>query len=75
MHLVAECALSFTIAGQSFAMGAGDSIHTENSHKFSLRSAALLLMAGGWQIRTRWLDADALFAIMLADRASANFAP
>ena len=29
-------------------MAAGETIHTENSHKYGLRGARLLLLAGGW---------------------------
>lgn len=48
MHLVATRDIGFTVSGRSFAMRAGESIHTENSHKFDLRSGNLLLLAGGW---------------------------
>ena len=39
------CATSrFTVAGQRFAMRAGETIHTENSHKYGYRDARLLLL-------------------------------
>jgi L-histidine N-alpha-methyltransferase len=46
MHLEAIRDLSFTVAGQVFAMTAGETIHTENSHKYGDRDARLLLAAG-----------------------------
>ena len=52
MHLVAREDVSFTVSGQRFAMRAVESIHTENSHKFSRRSGNVLLLAGGLLIGT-----------------------
>jgi dimethylhistidine N-methyltransferase len=45
MHLEAVNATGFTIAGQHFAFAAGETIHTENSHKYGYRDARLLLLA------------------------------
>ncbi|MFA9200203.1 MAG: L-histidine N(alpha)-methyltransferase [Cypionkella sp.] len=75
MHLVAERALHFSVAGHAFAMAPGESIHTENSHKFSRRSANLLLLAGGWTPRRRWLDGAERFSLILADATIARSAP
>lgn len=69
MHLVAKRAVSFTVAGHAFAMQAGESIHTESSHKYDGRTARLLLRAGGWEPMTEWQDEDGLFSLHLA-RAS-----
>ena len=57
MHLVATRDTSFTIDGQRFAFAAGESIHTENSHKYGPRGARLLLLAGGWTPLAEWTDA------------------
>lgn len=48
MHLVARRDVAFTVAGQEFDLAAGQTIHTENSHKYGLDSARLLLAAAGW---------------------------
>jgi L-histidine N-alpha-methyltransferase len=45
---------------------AGETIHTENSHKYSRESANLLLLAGGWEPLAHYCDADALFMVVLA---------
>ncbi len=37
-------------------MARGETIHTENSHKFDRRSQYTLLLAGGWTPVERWLD-------------------
>ena len=67
MHLVAQRDVEFTVSGQRFAMTAGESIHTENSHKFTKRSAQLLLAAGGWEPRARWTDEAKQFSLLLAE--------
>ena len=48
MHLEAKGDVDFTIDGRAFTMTAGETIHTENSHKYGARDASLLLRAGGW---------------------------
>lgn len=75
MHLVAREAVSFAAGGRRFAMAAGESIHTENSHKFTDRSAHLLLAAGGWEPRARWTDAAGRFSLLLAEACAPRSAP
>jgi L-histidine N-alpha-methyltransferase len=75
MHLEAVCDSSFTIDGMGFAMAAGETIHTENSHKYGVRDARLLLKAGGWEVVEEWTDADESFALILAAAEPFRFAP
>jgi dimethylhistidine N-methyltransferase len=75
MHLVATADVSFTIAGQRFAMTAGETIHTENSHKYDPRSARQLLAAGGWSPIREWPDADGMFSLFLAEARAEPVAP
>jgi uncharacterized SAM-dependent methyltransferase len=75
MHLEAVHATGFTIAGQHFAFDAGETIHTENSHKYSYRDARLLLLAAGWGVVKEWTDAEDRFAIILAQAEAPRFAP
>ena len=75
MHLVASEDLAFEVSGERFAMTAGESIHTENSHKFSRRSAYTLLLAGGWTPVRRWMDSEARFSLILARAATPRNAP
>ncbi|AOL95268.1 L-histidine N(alpha)-methyltransferase [Porphyrobacter sp. LM 6] len=75
MHLVAREDIAFSVGGARFAMRAGESIHTENSHKFTKRSAQLLLAAGGWEPRARWTDEARQFAVYLAEAAPVRSAP
>jgi L-histidine Nalpha-methyltransferase len=75
MHLEAIRDIAFEVAGRRFTMHAGETIHTENSHKFSRRSANLLLLAGGWTPRARWLDDEGRFSMILADATIPRSAP
>ena len=75
MHLEATRDAAFTVAGEAFAMAAGETIHTENSHKYSGDAARLLLRAGGWEPVGEWTGAAGLFAVILAEARSAGAAP
>lgn len=67
MHLEARRPLHFHVAGQCFHMDAGETIHTESSHKYGARDERLLLRAGGWEPATEWMDEEGLFALVLAE--------
>jgi L-histidine N-alpha-methyltransferase len=75
MHLVATRDVDFAVDGRRFAMAKGDSIHTENSHKYGPRGARLLLLAGGWTPLHEWLPPDNDFALILAQAERTRFAP
>jgi dimethylhistidine N-methyltransferase len=75
MHLEAARDLRFSVAGRPFSMAAGETIHTENSHKYDSRSATMLLLAGGWTPRRHWHDAAGRFAVVLADASEFRIAP
>lgn len=75
MHLVAQDNVSFSVSGEPFAMRSGESIHTENSHKFTRRTANMLLAAGGWEPRARWVDAAGQFSLLLAEARPPRSAP
>ncbi|WP_174292839.1 L-histidine N(alpha)-methyltransferase [Sphingomonas bacterium] len=75
MHLEAVRDLDFTVDGRPFAMTAGETIHTENSHKYDPRSARILLRAGGWTPIAEWSDPAGLFALYLAEAQAERPAP
>ena len=75
MHLVAQQDVTFTVSGRSFSLHAGESIHTENSHKFTRRTANMLLAAGGWEPRARWTDSETRFSLLLAEACQPRSAP
>lgn len=75
MHLVARQKLDFEVSGRRFTMEQGETIHTENSHKFTRRSQNTLLLASGWTPRERWLDAEQRFSLILAEATAPRDAP
>ncbi len=75
MHLVAGKDIGFTVSGKDFVMHEGETIHTENSHKFSRRTANMLLLAGGWEPQKRWLDSKNRFSLILAEARPNRSAP
>jgi len=75
MHLVATRDVDFAVDGRRFAMAAGESIHTENSHKYGSRDARILLRSGGWTPIREWTDPDGLFGLFLAEAQAERPAP
>ena len=75
MHLEALRDLVFVVAGERFAMVAGETIHTENSHKYGPQSGRMLLRTGGWTPIAEWTDAGENFAIILAEAKPRREAP
>ncbi len=75
MHLVADRAVRFTVSGKPFELSAGESIHTENSHKYGPRSGRTLLLAGGWTPLTEWTDPAKDFSVILAEAQPERTAP
>ncbi|PZO90105.1 MAG: L-histidine N(alpha)-methyltransferase [Sphingomonas sanxanigenens] len=75
MHLEATRDVTFGVEGLRFAMQAGETIHTENSHKYGRRDARILLRAGGWTAIREWTDAADNFALILAEAKPPRAAP
>jgi dimethylhistidine N-methyltransferase len=75
MHLCAIRNVEFTIEGRKFVFRQGETIHTENSHKYGPRGARLLLLAGGWTPLKEWLAPNDDFAVILAEAQRNRFAP
>ena len=75
MHLEAIRDVAFTVEGRLFEMKAGETIHTENSHKYGPRDARILLRAGGWTPIAEWTDPQDQFALYLAEAQALRPAP
>ena len=75
MHLEARRNMKFSVAGARFAFRAGETIHTENSHKYGYRDSRLLLRAAGWGVVREWRDERQWFSILLAEAEPPRFAP
>jgi dimethylhistidine N-methyltransferase len=75
MHLEAASDTAFTVAGTGFSLRAGETIHTENSHKYGHRDSRLMLRAAGWGVVREWTDEKQWFSIILAEAEPPRFAP
>ena len=62
MHLVSAAGQEVEIDGNIFCFRQGESIHTENSYKYSPREFTGLAKEAGWQTRRVWQDKDELFS-------------
>jgi L-histidine Nalpha-methyltransferase len=75
MHLVATRDIGFTVAGRQFAMIEGETIHTENSYKYTIEEARLMARASGWEPMAHWTDDERLFSFHVWRAAEAVIAP
>jgi L-histidine Nalpha-methyltransferase len=75
MHLLARRDVQFRVAGRTFSMAEGETIHTENSYKYTVRDIGLLLRAGGWNTTGVWTDSDGYFAVLAAQRIPVSSFP
>ena len=75
MHLAATCDVGFVVGGRRFEIAQGETIHTENSHKYDLRSLRMLLRAGGWSPVEEYSDPDNWFTLVLAEAKPFHNAP
>ena len=75
MHLEAVRDVRFMVEDRPFEMAAGETIHTENSHKYGPRDARLLLRSGGWTPIAEWTDPNDQFALYLAEAQPPRPAP
>ena len=63
MHLVSKLDQLIEIEGQRFSFRKGETIHTENSYKYSLQGFGDLAQRAGFEITTVWQDPDKLFSL------------
>jgi dimethylhistidine N-methyltransferase len=63
MHLHSVRSQKVNIAGRTIAFRAGETIHTENSYKFTIEGFAAFAQRCGWTPRAVWTDRDGYFAV------------
>jgi len=63
MHLVSKKAQRVSCNGSHIELGAGESIHTENSYKYTIEGFASLAGFAGLALRQSWLDPERLFSV------------
>jgi dimethylhistidine N-methyltransferase len=63
MHLASLKRQKVKVCGESIEFRAGETIHTENSYKYSVESFGALARGNGWTPLAVWTDADKLFSV------------
>lgn len=65
MHLISAVDQMVLVAGGAFAFALGQSIHTENSYKYTLGDFADLAARGAFAVERVWTDERQLFSVQL----------
>ena len=65
MHLVSKAEQVFSIGGRCIALSEGETIHTENSHKYTVERISKLAEQAGWSVVQVWQSENPSFAILL----------
>jgi dimethylhistidine N-methyltransferase len=63
MHLVSRREQQVAICGRAFHFKAGESIHTENSYKYTVEQFRAVARASGWQPARVWMDSGEQFSV------------
>lgn len=63
MHLVSKATQSVDILGHRFEFAPDETIHTEDSHKYSVASFTDMAVRAGWRAERVWCDPDELFSL------------
>ncbi|HEU4662035.1 MAG TPA: L-histidine N(alpha)-methyltransferase [Pseudolabrys sp.] len=72
MHLASLKRQKVRVLGQTIDFRAGETIHTENSYKYSVASLGALARGVGWMPVASWLDSRKYFSIQVFRLASAQ---
>jgi dimethylhistidine N-methyltransferase len=64
MHLVSTRRQTACVDGRTFRFGDGETIHTEDSRKYSLDALEAMAERAGWLIEHVWQDERELFAVL-----------
>ncbi len=67
MHLVSRHKQELRLNGHCFNFEAGESLHTENSYKYTPEEFILMASRSGFRDVRHWVDRDGLFAIYLLE--------
>lgn len=63
MHLVSLADQTVRVGGRAFRFRRGETIHTENSYKYSVGGFRRLAARAGWQAERSWTDPKGLFSL------------
>ncbi len=67
MHLVSRRAQAVALGAERFCLEEGESLHTENSYKFTIEGLRALAAAAGFRPGPVWTDPERLFSVHWLD--------
>ncbi len=67
MHLVSTCQQTVQVGGSSFVFAQGETLHTENSYKFTVEGLCQLALRSGFTPGKSWTDPDQQFCLLWLD--------
>ncbi|MEA3303294.1 MAG: L-histidine N(alpha)-methyltransferase [Pseudomonadota bacterium] len=70
MHIVSKVAQQVSIADCCFEFAAGETIHTENSHKYTIEDFQAMARRAGFEPVKVWTDAEKLFSLQFFKSSS-----
>ena len=65
MHLESLRDQRVTVAGQGFSFAKGETLHTENSGKFTVEGFGGLALEAGWTLERAWVSDQPAYAVVL----------
>jgi dimethylhistidine N-methyltransferase len=63
MHLASTRRQKVRVNGETIDFRAGETIHTENSYKYSVSAFRAVAQGAGWTVRAVWTDPEKYFAV------------
>ena len=63
MHLASRKRQRITVGGERIEFRAGETIHTENSYKYSIEAFGAIARGAGWTAVAVWTDRDNYFSV------------
>jgi uncharacterized SAM-dependent methyltransferase len=69
MHLVSDGAQTVTVDGNTFNFTDGETIHTENSYKYTVNEFEALASKAGYKLMKVWIDPNNLFSLQFYEFA------
>lgn len=70
MHLISLLEQDMFVGGHCIRLHQGESIHTENSYKYSLHDFGSLARLSGWEVARHWIADQGMFSMYLLSASS-----
>lgn len=67
MHLMSTCQQAVRVGGASYTFAEGETLHTENSYKFTVEGLCQLAQRAGFTPGQSWTDPDHQFCLLWLD--------